>query len=191
MTKFPAMKAEVKSLAAGSVFSALAFFGLSQKIESLPNGKAGHFENLYKINDSVYRGEQPTSAGMQSLEQIGIKSVLNLRFFSSDRSEIKNSGLTPCHERVNSWVMSETDVIDALRLLMNSPKPVYIHCKHGSDRTGTILASYRIVFENWSKEDAIAEMLKTEYGFHPCFQNLIYLLEHLDIERVKRELGVI
>ncbi|MCE3296580.1 MAG: Protein tyrosine/serine phosphatase [Crocinitomicaceae bacterium] len=184
------MKADLKNFTAGSIFSALAFLGFSQKIESVPNGKTD-FANLYKINDSIYRGEQPTSAGMQGLQQLGIKSVLNLRFFSSDRSEVKNSSIKAYKEGVNAWVMSESELIEALELLIKSEKPVYVHCKHGSDRTGTIIAAYRIVFENRSKEDAIAEMLRAEYGFHPCFQNLIHLLEHLDVDRVKRELGLI
>ncbi|MGV3631089.1 MAG: dual specificity protein phosphatase family protein [Bacteroidota bacterium] len=185
------MKADFKSLSAGSFFTALTLFSFSQKIESVPNGKTAYFENLYKVNDSIYRGEQPGSIGMKSLQQLGVKSVLSLRSFATDRSEIKNSGIKRYQERVNTWVMSEGELIEALELLIRSEKPVYIHCKHGSDRTGTIIAAYRIVFENWSKEAAIEEMLQAQYGFHPCFQNLLYLLEHLDVDRVKRELKLI
>jgi len=36
-------------------------------------------------------------------------------------------------------------------------QPVFIHCKRGSDRTGTIAAVYRISHENWTSERAIAE----------------------------------
>lgn len=173
----------------------LAFFSwktsFSQKLESISNGKAGNFENLYRINDSIYRGEQPNKEGALSLQKLGIKSVLNLRSFATDGSELKETELRSYHERINTWVLSETDVIDALRLLMQSEKPVMIHCKHGSDRTGTIVAAYRIVFEGWSKERAIEEMLRENYGFHPCFQNLIFLLEHLDLDRIKQELQLI
>lgn len=186
------MKADLKLLVSAGLFAIFwSPYSFSQKIESIPNGKTAHFENLYKINDSMYRGEQPSSAGVKSLQQLGVKSVLSLRSFASDRLKVKNSDVKRYQERVNTWVMSEGELIEALELLMKSEKPVYIHCKHGSDRTGTIVAAYRIVFENWSKEDAIAEMLQAKYGFHPCFQNLLYLLKHLDIDRVKRELKLI
>ncbi len=184
------MKYHWKILVSSGVLSSVASFAFSQKIESVANGKAP-FENLYKINDSLYRGEQPSTEGMKSLVRLGVKSVLNLRCFASDRSEIKHTSLQRYQEHVNTWVMSESELIEALDILVKSEKPLYIHCKHGSDRTGTVVAAYRIVFENWSKEDAIAEMLQANYGFHPCFQNLIYLLEHLDVDRIKRELKLI
>lgn len=168
----------------------LSLYTFAQKITSVPNGK-GEFRNLYRINDSIYRGEQPTREGAAGLEEIGIKSLLSMRWFISDRAASKNSSLERYREGVNSWVMSETDVIEGLELLMKSEKPVMVHCKHGSDRTGTIIAAYRIVFEGWSKEKAIQEMLQEQYGFHPCFQNLIFLLEHLDVDRIKRELKLI
>ena len=39
-------------------------------------------------------------------------------------------------------------------------RPVFVHCKHGADRTGTMVAFYRILFEGWSKDEAIREMKK-------------------------------
>ena len=36
-------------------------------------------------------------------------------------------------------------------------QPVFIHCKRGSDRTGTIAAIYRISHDGWDAERAIAE----------------------------------
>ena len=43
--------------------------------------------------------------------------------------------------------------------IINDPAnhPVFIHCKRGSDRTGTIVACYRISKENWTDEQAIDE----------------------------------
>jgi tyrosine-protein phosphatase SIW14 len=69
--------------------------------------------------------------------------------------------------------MTEDELIEALTLLVKSEKPVLIHCVYGSDRTGTVVAAYRIIFENWSKEKAIQEMLEKKYKIHPIFDNLI------------------
>lgn len=44
---------------------------------------------------------------------------------------------------------------------------IYVHCKHGVDRTGMVIASYRIIEQRWSVEDAIDEMMK--HGFHRIY----------------------
>ena len=49
---------------------------------------------------------------------------------------------------------------------------ILIHCYHGSDRTGASIAMYRIIFENWSTEDALNEMKYGGYGFHPIWRNI-------------------
>jgi protein tyrosine/serine phosphatase len=42
-------------------------------------------------------------------------------------------------------------------LIETLPPPVFIHCKHGCDRTGTIIACYRIEHDHWSSQAALAE----------------------------------
>ena len=41
-----------------------------------------------------------------------------------------------------------------------------MHCQQGADRTGTMMAFYRIAVQGWPKDDAIAEMKNGGYGFH-------------------------
>ena len=35
--------------------------------------------------------------------------------------------------------------------------PVFIHCRRGSDRTGTVLACYRISHDHWQNQKALEE----------------------------------
>ncbi|MES2589678.1 MAG: dual specificity protein phosphatase family protein [Bacteroidota bacterium] len=178
------------------IYTSILFFTInsilySQKLESIPNGKGLYFENLHCINDSMFRSEQPSKTGILEIQKLGVKSVLSLRNIKSDRFIKRKSNLIFYKKTINAWTMTEDEVIEALKLFLKSEKPVLIHCVHGSDRTGTIVASYRIIFENWTKEKAIAEMLETHYGFHENFDNLIELLKNLDVERVKKELKLI
>ena len=53
--------------------------------------------NLHKVSDDLYRSAQPTAEGMQQLEKLGVKTVINLRSLHSDRDEIKDTGLTYEH----------------------------------------------------------------------------------------------
>ena len=43
-------------------------------------------------------------------------------------------------------------------------RPVYLHCKHGSDRTGMLAAFYRMKMEGWTADQAYDEMRNS--GFH-------------------------
>lgn len=70
-----------------------------------------------------------------------------------------------------------------------SLQPVLVHCNHGSDRTGTMVAIYRIVFEGWSKAQATDEMINGGFGFHPIWQNLIRYIEELDVNAIKAEVA--
>lgn len=147
--------------------------------------------NLHKVSDDLYRGAQPTAEGMKNLKELGIRSIVNLRSFHSDRDEIGDLDLRYFHIYMKAWHGEDEDIIEFLKI-MNAPEnhPVFIHCQHGADRTGTIAAIYRIVFQGWSKEEAIKEMVEGGFGFHDIWQNLLRYLEKADIEELKREAGI-
>jgi protein tyrosine/serine phosphatase len=46
-----------------------------------------------------------------------------------------------------------------------SRRPVFIHCEHGVDRTGLVIALYRVIYQNWKPADAKAEWVKSGHGF--------------------------
>ena len=142
--------------------------------------------NLYRVTPSLYRSAQPGSQGMKSLEQMGIKTVINLRSFHNDTDELKGTNLTGRKIPMHAWHAETEDVVRALRL-MSDPKgaPYLVHCQHGADRTGMILAMYRIVIQGWGKEQAIDEMVNGNYGFHGVWQNIIDYVRNADIEAIK------
>jgi tyrosine-protein phosphatase SIW14 len=72
--------------------------------------------------------------------------------------------------------------------LILAPKPILVHCKHGSDRTGCILAAYRIVQDGWSKEEAMKEFREGGYGFHEkWFKNILRLIENINEEQLRKD----
>lgn len=149
------------------------------------------FDNLYKINDSVYRSEQPSRRGFVLLEEMGLKTILNLRRLKDDNRKARNTDLKLLHIRLRTKAITEDDILNALRVIQNAEKPLLIHCWHGSDRTGVITAAYRIVFENWPKHAAIGELRKPQFGYHEkWYPHLITLLENLDVARFKQELKI-
>ncbi len=147
--------------------------------------------NCHKVSDDLYRGAQPTEDGMKELEKFGIKTVVNLRAFHSDKDEIKDVNLNPEHVILKLWHPDDEDIVRFLKIVTDKARtPVFVHCQHGADRTGTMCAIYRIAVQDWSKDEAIEEMTKGNFGFHEIWGNLIAYIRQLDIEKIKKEAGI-
>ncbi len=145
--------------------------------------------NLYQVDEVLYRCEQPTALAMKELEQQGIKTVLNLRKMKND-PQPGDAKLKWVHVRINTWTISYNDVLRALKEIEKAEKPLVVHCKHGSDRTGAVIAAWNIVKHNHSKEEAIRELRFGGYHFHEkYFKNIIRLVNSLDVEKLKKDLA--
>ena len=146
--------------------------------------------NLHKVSDDLYRGAQPTAEGIKQLKKLGVKTVINLRSLHSDRGEMKDADLSYEHIRMTTWNVEDEDVIRFLRIVTDSNRtPVFVHCQHGADRTGTMCAIYRIVVQGWSKDEAIEEMTKGGFGHHSIWQNLTNYIRNLDVEKIKHKMN--
>ena len=141
--------------------------------------------NLHQLNDTLYRGAQPTAAGIRALKKMGVKTIINLRSFHSDRGEIGDTGLAYEHIYMKAWYAEQKEVVRFLQIVTDPDRAsVFVHCKHGADRTGLMCAIYRVAIEGWSKDDAIAEMTTGGFGYHTIWANLTAFLREIDIEAV-------
>ena len=147
--------------------------------------------NLHKVSETLYRSAQPTAVGMQNLKKLGIETIVNLRSFHSDRDEIGMTGLAYEHIYMKAWHPEEEDVIRFLQIV-NNPKrtPVLVHCQHGADRTGSMVALYRIAVQGWTKEAAIREMTQGGFGYHEIWINLPPWIRDMDITALRRKAGI-
>ena len=143
--------------------------------------------NLHRVNETLYRSGQPTKEGMIILkEKIGINTVINLRVFHSDAAEVMGTGLLNEELSVKTWHIEDEDVVRVLKLIRNRENgPFLIHCHHGADRTGLMSAMYRIVEQDWPKDEAIKEMVDGGYGFHPIWSNIIKYIRKVDIKKIR------
>ena len=150
-------------------------------------------KNFHKVNKNLYRSGQPDEDEFFSLYTFNeIRSVLNLRENNSDKDEINainrnwNNAVTLYEIPLDTGKISEDDLYKILTVIRDAPKPLLIHCWHGSDRTGCAVAAYRIVFENWSVEDAVSELMKPEYGHHKyIYTNIPELLRKADWKKIR------
>jgi uncharacterized protein (TIGR01244 family) len=119
--------------------------------------------NFQKVDEHVYRGAQPTAEGFSNLNKLGIKLVIDLRE-PGDRSASENKIVSAAGMKYVSVPMygMETPANDSVRKVLalledHSSGPVFVHCKRGADRTGGIIACYRIEHDGWKNEKALVE----------------------------------
>ena len=67
--------------------------------------------NFYQVTTNLYRGAQPTAEGMKQLKAMGIKTVINLRSFHSDKDEVAGTNLKSIRFEVKPWHAEEEDVV--------------------------------------------------------------------------------
>ena len=116
-----------------------------------------HDANLYRIDDKLYRSEQPVAEDGEAIVKLGIQSVINLRFFDrNDDDHLKAYGLTLLNRPLLSWSIKPKEIAEILYLIEKQQQngAVLIHCYHGADRTGLIAGMYRIIYQagRWKRQ---------------------------------------
>jgi len=147
--------------------------------------------NLHRVSDDLYRGAQPTAEGIKQLQAMGIKTIINLRSSDTDRDILDSEDLT--YERIPmvAWRARDDDVVRFLQIVTDESRlPAFVHCQRGADRTGLMVAVYRIVVQGWAKEQAIAEMTQGGFRFYSGWRNLVQYVEDLDVDALRHRAGI-
>jgi len=119
--------------------------------------------NFHQVNDHVFRGAQPTDQGFQGLSKLGIKTIVDLREPGdrsvSERKVVEAAGMK--YVTVPMYGMTAPSPVDVAKVLAlfddASAGPVFVHCRRGADRTGTVVACYRIAHDGWNNQKALQE----------------------------------
>lgn len=125
--------------------------------------KEENLPNFHKVNEQLYRGAQPLTGGMKEIAALGIKTVINLRGEDErtrdGATEASAAGLRYFSVPLPGLRRPKDSQVERILALINDSQnwPVFIHCHHGEDRTGTIIAVYRISNDGWSSEQAKKE----------------------------------
>ena len=119
--------------------------------------------NFHKVNSQLYRGAQPLTGGMKEIAALGIKTVINLRGEDErtrdEETEARAAGLRYFSVPLSGFRRPKDEQVERVLALIGDSQngPVFVHCHHGEDRTGIIIAVYRISHDGWSGERAKKE----------------------------------
>jgi tyrosine-protein phosphatase SIW14 len=152
-------------------------------------------DGIMQIDEKLWRSAQPDRTEMQHLHHRGIRNIVSLRRFHTDENIIssslkKSSPPTLHHIPMRAGNIDENDILRALRCIEQCDGPTLVHCWHGADRTGAVIAAYRMVHHNWSAEKAITELHDPRFGHHAnVYPNIEKLLRNLDVPALRRNLA--
>jgi tyrosine-protein phosphatase SIW14 len=155
---------------------------LAVSVSAQEEARYKELPNFHRVSDQLFRGAQPGNGGIKKLSELGIKTIVNLRgtdeLTVSQQKEAEAAGLRYFSIPMPGLSAPSDDQVAKVLDLINNPdnQPVFIHCKRGADRTGTIAAVYRISHEDWTAERAIAEarrfgMSWAEFGMRSYIAN--------------------
>ena len=146
--------------------------------------------NLHQMSPTLYRSALPDSAAQPLLEKLQITTVINF-LPKSDDVWLKTPGVNLVQLPYRTLHVNDADVLAALRAIQTAQAqgPVLMHCKHGSDRTGLMAAMYRVVVQDWSKEDALNEMTQGGFGENSHHKDGAKYMMKADIPKLREALS--
>jgi protein tyrosine/serine phosphatase len=119
--------------------------------------------NFHAVNARLYRGGQPRADGLRRLAALGVKTVINLRDDDerarAEEKEAKAAGLRYFNVPLGRLGRPKDTEVEHVLALIDAPENgvVFVHCAKGQDRTGTVVAVYRITHDGWTSEQAKRE----------------------------------
>jgi tyrosine-protein phosphatase SIW14 len=129
-----------------------------------------HIKNFHQVTEWLYRGGQPDAKGVEALARMEIGTVVSLRWtkrtIETEQVRVVDQGMKFISMPLNYWHLPNQSIINQFLSILDNAKdrPVFVHCLHGADRTGLLIAIFRIDRCGWSLDDAYREMV--ECGFH-------------------------
>jgi hypothetical protein len=127
-----------------------------------------------EVAPGLFRGGTPNAEGVAWLKSLGVKTVINLRHYhgNTEGKQVEAAGMRYQRIKLESSDAPSTRDVRRFLAMVKDPalRPIYVHCLHGVDRTGTMMAVYRMEVDGWSNEEAFAEM--EHFGAHKVWRDL-------------------
>jgi len=146
--------------------------------------------NFDQVKPGIWRGGKPTPVDIEKLKRLEVKTIIDFTMANrtGERKKTKELGIKYINipwdtDTWLTWFYDYNRVTKKFLSIVEDPAnlPVYVHCLNGRDRTGTMVAVYRIKNEGWSSEKAVAEM--KHYGFdEKKYPNLVRFLRKFEKE---------
>lgn len=153
--------------------------------------------------NTLWRGSKPDQDGATWLIQQGVATIVNLELIHDDIKVLGRATPEGDHVfqvgyfRVRDWEplkLATPRIVDDhiahfLAIVDQQPKPIYVHCRYGQDRTGAMIAVYRILMEGVSEEDAIGELRRNRGNWIEVDEQYIRSLTPHHLEEIRQKMA--
>jgi protein tyrosine/serine phosphatase len=119
---------------------------------------------LTRVNERLWRADQPATTDLEQLHELGIRTIVNLRreegrTIAAERRAAEMLGMRFLNFRFYGIFGASTRFLDAILAELHRPENggVLVHCKNGCDRTSLVIGLYRVLFEGWDPDRAWRE----------------------------------
>jgi protein tyrosine phosphatase (PTP) superfamily phosphohydrolase (DUF442 family) len=154
----------MKCILTSSKFCTIALFAAGLPLAATAGSAVPGVGNFQKVNEFVYRGAQPTDQGFQSLAKLGVHTVIDLQESGSARAigeekAVKAAGMEYINVPMEGMQTPSNESVSKVLTVLESGTngPVFVHCHRGADRTGGVIACYRIEHDHWTNQKALSE----------------------------------
>ena len=144
---------------------------------------------VFRIDDHVFRGKQPAKAEFATIAKMGIRTVLDLRggpiHGPRERKIVEAAGMQYISIRLSGIFPPKDKQMARILAILQDPNctPVFVHCRRGGDRVGTVIACYRMFHDHWTNAQAMAEARK--YRISPLEVLMQRYVRHFDPSRIQ------
>jgi tyrosine-protein phosphatase SIW14 len=134
--------------------------------------------NFHQVTSGIFRGARLQDQDYQVLKQYGVRTIINIEDDLSAVNKDKNMAIANGFQfksfPMNSFKVPSDQLVNSILQELRNPTnfPLYLHCKHGEDRTGLVMGLYRVYDMGWSPKLAFEEM--KALGFHKVLYGLYY-----------------
>lgn len=147
-------------------FSIINVAQTSPNDKKFPNVKIGNFGQM---DERYYRGAQPNLDDYQTLKDLGVNTVIDLRNDPTDyeKAKVESLGMKYVNIPMSGWRYPKDKYINEFKRLMNDPETgvMFVHCKAGIHRTGITAAIYRAENYGWDYDKAYKEMKNYNFSW--------------------------
>jgi tyrosine-protein phosphatase SIW14 len=130
-----------------------------------------HVRNFAEVNDHLYRGGAPTNIGLEELAAMHVSMIIDLREpgegVDFEKQAVKGLGMKYINIPFRPFSAPTQEQMDQVLslLLHGDSERIFVHCRRGKDRTGTVIACYRMQHDGWDKRAALLEARKHGMSF--------------------------
>lgn len=127
---------------------------------------------LAQVSPFLYRSGQPSEEGLRRLAAMGIRTVIDLRGAGKrarkEQALVESLGMRYVNVPLSNLRRPTDAQIRRIFDVIADPdaRPILVHCRRGEDRTGVVVALYRILYEGWDAEDAYREMRRLGFKWY-------------------------